>query len=65
VGADADMTAGALVPWICDALLSNHSGKREFRGHHTQLRREQFLLVLDQAAYDLVRRVTIITRREL
>src|SRR5208337_1271949 len=27
VGADADITAGALVPWICDALLSNHSVK--------------------------------------
>ena len=26
-GADADITAGALVPWICDALLSNHSVK--------------------------------------
>ena len=26
-GGDADMTAGALVPWICDALLSNHSVK--------------------------------------
>ena len=23
VGGDADITAGALVPWICDALLSN------------------------------------------
>jgi len=27
VGGDADITAGALVPWICDALLSNHSVK--------------------------------------
>src|SRR5262245_26547686 len=26
-GADAPTTAGALVPWICDALLSNHSVK--------------------------------------
>src|SRR3954453_11425167 len=26
-GGDADRTAGALVPWICDALLSNHSVK--------------------------------------
>jgi hypothetical protein len=26
-GADAPTTAGALVPWICDALLSNHSAK--------------------------------------
>ena len=24
---DANITAGALVPWICDALLSNHSVK--------------------------------------
>src|SRR5437870_5394417 len=24
---DATTTAGALVPWICDALLSNHSVK--------------------------------------
>jgi hypothetical protein len=24
-GSDAPTTAGALVPWICDALLSNHS----------------------------------------
>src|SRR5207237_7352543 len=24
-GTDAPTTAGALVPWICDALLSNHS----------------------------------------
>jgi hypothetical protein len=24
-GSDANITAGALVPWICDALLSNHS----------------------------------------
>jgi hypothetical protein len=27
VGSDANITAGALVPWICDALLSNHSVK--------------------------------------
>src|SRR3954449_1435308 len=26
-GTDAPATAGALVPWICDALLSNHSVK--------------------------------------
>src|SRR4051812_19133045 len=26
-GGDAPSTAGALVPWICDALLSNHSVK--------------------------------------
>src|SRR3954447_8271304 len=26
-GGDATTTAGALVPWICDALLSNHSVK--------------------------------------
>jgi site-specific recombinase XerD len=26
-GSDANATAGALVPWICDALLSNHSVK--------------------------------------
>ena len=26
-GSDARATAGALVPWICDALLSNHSVK--------------------------------------
>ena len=26
-GSDAPITAGALVPWICDALLSNHSVK--------------------------------------
>src|SRR4051795_13614674 len=26
-GGAADRTAGALVPWICDALLSNHSVK--------------------------------------
>ena len=26
-GTDAPTTAGALVPWICDALLSNHSVK--------------------------------------
>lgn len=26
-GGDAHTTAGALVPWICDALLSNHSVK--------------------------------------
>src|SRR5258706_10267221 len=26
-GSDANRTAGALVPWICDALLSNHSVK--------------------------------------
>jgi hypothetical protein len=26
-GTDADQTAAALVPWICDALLSNHSVK--------------------------------------
>src|SRR5262245_8798688 len=26
-GTDATTTAGALVPWICDALLSNHSVK--------------------------------------
>src|SRR5436190_22563955 len=26
-GPDAPTTAGALVPWICDALLSNHSVK--------------------------------------
>src|SRR3954453_17272788 len=26
-GGDANATAGALVPWICDALLSNHSVK--------------------------------------
>src|SRR5438874_7072173 len=26
-GGDAPTTAGALVPWICDALLSNHSVK--------------------------------------
>ena len=26
-GSDANITAGALVPWICDALLSNHSVK--------------------------------------
>ena len=26
-GSDAPTTAGALVPWICDALLSNHSVK--------------------------------------
>ena len=26
-GSDASSTAGALVPWICDALLSNHSVK--------------------------------------
>jgi integrase/recombinase XerD len=26
-GSDANLTAGALVPWICDALLSNHSVK--------------------------------------
>ena len=26
-GTDALTTAGALVPWICDALLSNHSVK--------------------------------------
>jgi site-specific recombinase XerD len=26
-GNDANITAGALVPWICDALLSNHSVK--------------------------------------
>jgi hypothetical protein len=26
-GSDANTTAGALVPWICDALLSNHSIK--------------------------------------
>src|SRR3954452_15723849 len=25
--ADANVAAGALVPWICDALLSNHSVK--------------------------------------
>src|SRR5215813_3274024 len=24
---EANLTAGALVPWICDALLSNHSVK--------------------------------------
>jgi integrase/recombinase XerD len=27
VGDDADLAAAALVPWICDALLSNHSVK--------------------------------------
>jgi site-specific recombinase XerD len=27
VGGNADVAAGALVPWICDALLSNHSVK--------------------------------------
>jgi site-specific recombinase XerD len=27
VGGNADIAAGALVPWICDALLSNHSVK--------------------------------------
>ena len=26
-GSDAPTTAGALVPWICDVLLSNHSVK--------------------------------------
>src|SRR5918997_175979 len=26
-GGDSPTTAGALVPWICDALLSNHSVK--------------------------------------
>src|SRR3954451_23321496 len=26
-GSEANITAGALVPWICDALLSNHSVK--------------------------------------
>ena len=26
-GSEAPSTAGALVPWICDALLSNHSVK--------------------------------------
>src|ERR1700721_135437 len=26
-GGDAPTTAGALVPWICDVLLSNHSVK--------------------------------------
>ncbi len=26
-GSDASSTAGSLVPWICDALLSNHSVK--------------------------------------
>jgi hypothetical protein len=26
-GNDADTTAGALVPWLCDALLANHSVK--------------------------------------
>ena len=26
-GTDAPTTAGALIPWICDALLSNHSVK--------------------------------------
>ena len=26
-GTDADQAAAALVPWICDALLSNHSVK--------------------------------------
>src|SRR3954454_368215 len=26
-GSEANLTAGALVPWICDALLSNHSVK--------------------------------------
>src|SRR6516225_2896308 len=26
-GSEANVTAGALVPWICDALLSNHSVK--------------------------------------
>src|SRR3954451_5946226 len=26
-GTEAHITAGALVPWICDALLSNHSVK--------------------------------------
>src|SRR3954471_17198595 len=26
-GGDAPTTAGALVPWVCDALLSNHSVK--------------------------------------
>ena len=26
-GSEAPTTAGALVPWICDALLSNHSVK--------------------------------------
>ena len=26
-GSNANITAGALVPWICDALLSNHSVK--------------------------------------
>jgi hypothetical protein len=26
-GTDAPTTAGALVPWICDALLSNNSVK--------------------------------------
>jgi hypothetical protein len=26
-GDDAPTTAGALVPWICDTLLSNHSVK--------------------------------------
>src|SRR5881227_1754771 len=38
-GGDAPATAGALVPWICDALLSNHSVKAygrdlmDFRRH--------------------------------
>src|SRR5437763_13647261 len=35
---DAPTTAGALVPWICDALLSNHSAKAAGRGRQDFLR---------------------------
>jgi hypothetical protein len=30
-GKDADPTLGASVPWICDALLANHSVKAHGR----------------------------------
>ena len=40
-GSDAPTTAGALVPWICDALLSNHSVKAYGRDLMDFLRRMQ------------------------
>jgi integrase/recombinase XerD len=40
-GGDAPTTAGALVPWICDALLSNHSVKAYGRDLNDFLRHMQ------------------------
>src|SRR5947199_6128925 len=38
-GTDAPTTAGALVPWICDALLSNHSADTALHGTSAEVGR--------------------------